>query len=394
MHGHGFVELFQRQIETVLRSRRGEQLGEFLGHMTDLDAVLRALGACQTWRDRAQIEFDDMRVVDLARLGHTEQALRLEVFLEGFDLGLGAARALEVIHGLLIDREETHGRAVFGRHVADGGTVRHGQTARAFTEEFDELADHFFLAQDFGHGEHHVGRGHAFTHLAGQLEADHIRREEVHRLAEHRGLGLDAAHTPGDDAHAIDHGGVAVGADQRVGVVHILLGLVHAAREVLQIHLVDDAEARRHDAERVERLHAPLHELVALLVALKFQLHVQVERVLAAVVVDHDRVVDHQIDGHQRLDGLGLLAERCGSAAHGSQIGQQRHAGEVLQHDTRNDEGNLVGALGVRLPVGKLLHMLGHHLLAVAIAQHRFEHDAQRHRQAVHIRELLGERGE
>ena len=164
-------------------------------------------------------------------------------------------------------------------------------------------------AQDLGHGQHQVGRGHAFAQLAGELEADHVGRQEVHRLAEHAGLGLDAADAPADDADAVDHRGVAVGADQRVGVDHAVLALVHAARQVLEVDLVHDAEAGRHDAEGVEGLHAPLHELVALLVALELELHVQVERLLGAVVVDHHRVVDHQVDRHQRLDRLRVLAQ-------------------------------------------------------------------------------------
>ena len=53
--------------------------------------------------------------------------------------------------------------------------------------------------------------------LAGQLEADDLRHEHVQRLAEHHGLGLDAADAPADDAQAIDHRRVAVGADERVG---------------------------------------------------------------------------------------------------------------------------------------------------------------------------------
>ena len=158
---------------------------------------------------------------------------------------------------------------------------------------------------------------HAFAQRAGELEADHVGRQEVDRLAQHRRLGLDAAHAPADHADAVDHGGVAVGADQRVGVAHAVLALVDAARQVLQVHLVHDAEAGRHHAEGVEGLHAPLHELVALAVALELQLHVQVERVLGAVVVDHDRVVDHQVHRHQRLDPADVLAQlaapRCAS---------------------------------------------------------------------------------
>jgi hypothetical protein len=55
---------------------------------------------------------------------------------------------------------------------------------------------------------------------------------------------------------------------------------VHAARQVFEVDLVHDADARRHHAEGVEGLHAPLHELVALAVALELELHVQVQRVL------------------------------------------------------------------------------------------------------------------
>ena len=42
-----------------------------------------------------------------------------------------------------------------------------------------------------------------------RLHADDVGGEEIHRLAEHRGFGLDAADAPGDDAEAVDHRGVA-----------------------------------------------------------------------------------------------------------------------------------------------------------------------------------------
>ncbi len=53
--------------------------------------------------------------------------------------------------------------------------------------------------------------------LAGELEADDFGHEHVERLAEHDGFGLDAADAPADDAQAVDHRGVAVGADERIG---------------------------------------------------------------------------------------------------------------------------------------------------------------------------------
>src|SRR5258708_14591545 len=50
-----------------------------------------------------------------------------------------------------------------------------------------------------------------------------------------------------DDADAVDHRRVAVGADQRVRIAHALLRLVHAGREVLEVDLVADADAGRQD---------------------------------------------------------------------------------------------------------------------------------------------------
>ena len=89
-----------------------------------------------------------------------------------------------------------------------------------------------------------------------------------------------------------------------------------------------------------------------------------------------DGVIDDQVHRDERLDDLGILPHPGGHATHGGQVGQQRHAGEVLQHDPGKDEGNFVGTRGVGFPVGQLLDVLLGHLLAVAVAQHRLEYDA------------------
>src|SRR4051812_16186201 len=65
-----------------------------------------------------------------------------------------------------------------------------------------------------------------------------------------------------------------------------------------------------------------------------------------------------------------------GNAAHRREIAEKGHAGEVLQHDAGDDERDFFRALGRRLPVGQLAHVLFGHFLAVAVAQHRLEHDA------------------
>src|SRR5262249_59900665 len=107
--------------------------------------------------------------------------------------------------------------------------------------------------------------------------------EKVDRLAEHAGLGLDAADAPADDAEPVDHRRVRIGADQRVGVDDSAL-LEDAAGEELEVDLVADADAGRNDAEAVERAHAPLQELVARLVAHELHVEVLSERAPRAVV--------------------------------------------------------------------------------------------------------------
>ena len=379
-------------VEAIVGNRFAEQAGKLAAYLAQFNTVLRALGASQAGGHGAQVQLHDLRVIDLARSGHTEQALRLEVGLEGFDLALGAAGALEVVDGLFIHREKAHGGPVFRRHVADGGAVGQRQGARAFAEELHKLAHHLVLAQDLRHGEHQVGGRHAFAQVACKLKAHHIGREEVHRLAQHGGLGLDAAHTPAHHANAVDHGGVAISAHQGVGVVDTVFALVHAARQIFEVDLVHDAKTRRHHTKGVKGLHAPFHELVALAVALEFELHVQVQRILLAVVVHHDGVVYHQVHRDQRLNLLGVLAQTHRRAAHGGQICQQGHAREILQHHPRHDERNFILAFCVRCPLGQLLHMLCRDLAAIAVAQHRLQNNPNRYGQPCDLRKLLGQR--
>ncbi len=276
--------------------------------------------------------------------------------------------------------EEAHRRAVFRGHVGDGGAVHDRQRRGAGTEELDELADDLGLAQQLRDGEREVGGGDAFAEGAGEVDAHDIRREEIHRLAEHARLGLDAADAPADDADAVDHRGVRIGSDQRVGIVDAAL-VEHALGEVLEVDLVDDTDAGRHDLEGVERLHAPLEELIALAVAGELEVEVLGQRVGVPGEINLDRVVDHEVDGHERLDDLRVLAELGDGGAHRGEVDEQGDAGEILEHDARDDERDLGGALLVGLPVGEFLDVGLLHLQAVAVPQHRFEHQADGHRQ-------------
>ncbi len=88
----------------------------------------------------------------------------------------------------------------------------------AFAVELDEFADHAVSAQPLRDGEHEVGGGDAGRQRADELDAHDRRQQHRDRLAEHRSLGLDAAHPPTEHAETIDHRGVRIGSDQGVRI--------------------------------------------------------------------------------------------------------------------------------------------------------------------------------
>ena len=104
-----------------------------------------------------------------------------------------------------------------------------------------------------------------------------------------------------------------------------------------------DAGSRRHDLEIVERLRAPLEELVALAVACIFELDVLAERLGRAELVDHHAVVDDQVDGHQRIDLLRVAAELLHRVAHRGKVDDRRDAGEILHQHPRRAVLDLAG---------------------------------------------------
>ena len=115
-------------------------------------------------------------------------------------------------------------------------------------------------------------------HLAGQLEADDLRREHVDRLAEHDRFRLDPADAPPQHAEPVDHRRVAISADQAIRIGHetaVFPPLLDDLCQILQVDLVYDTGGWRHDAEVVERLLTPLQELVTLTVPLELALGIE-----------------------------------------------------------------------------------------------------------------------
>jgi hypothetical protein len=90
-----------------------------------------------------------------------------------------------------------------------------------------------------------------------------------------------------------------------------------------------------------ERLLAPAQKLIALDVALILKLDVLFERAGIGEVIHHHRVVDHEVDRHQRIDALGIRTKLRCRIAHGGEIDHGRHAGEILHQHARWAERDL-----------------------------------------------------
>ena len=351
-------------------------------------AVLRALRARERRDDRAQVQLQRLAVGRLLGVLVVPEALRTRVGLDDLALLLGAAREAHVADRLVVDREDRARGAELRAHVADRRAVGERRVGHARAVELDELADHLVLAQHLRDRQHEVGRGRALRQLAVELEADDARDQHRDRLAEHRGLGLDAADAPAEHAQAVDHRRVRVGAHERVGVQHPVL-LEDGAREVLEVDLVDDAGLRRDDHEALERRLAPAQELVALLVALVLAVGVEAQGLARAEGVDLDRVVDDQLGRDQRVDLLRIAAQVGHRVAQRREVHDRRHAGEVLHHHAGRRERDLLGGFRVVVPARERLDVLLADRDAVLGAQEVLQQDLQRERQARDVELLL-----
>ena len=213
----------------------------------------------------------------------------LGVFFNKRDAVVLAAGEFEIVQRDAIDWEKAAGGTIFRCHVGDGGAVGQSECRQAGAEELDELVDHTLLAQHLRHQQHKVGCGHTFFQFARHLETNDFRQQHGLRLAEHGGLSFDATDTPTQNAQAVDHGCVRVGADKCVRIGDGDLGLClalhncfsfrpHGLTEVLKIDLVANAGAGGNDAEVFKGTLPPFQELVALQVLLIFTLHVGSQR--------------------------------------------------------------------------------------------------------------------
>jgi hypothetical protein len=308
-------------------------------------------------------------------------ALFLGVRLDQRHELVGAAGEAQVAQRLVVHREDRDRRAVLGRHVADRGAVLDRDVGHARSVELDKAAHHPVGAQHVGDGEDQIGGGCALRELPRKPETDDFGDEHRDGLAEKGRLGLDAADTPADHAEAVDHRRVRVGAHQRVGE-GVAVASGDDRGEVLEVDLVADPGGGRHDAEAVERLLTPAKELIALEVPLVLELGIAGQCLGAAEDVHLHGVVDHQICGDEGVERLRVAALLAHRVAHGRQIDDGGHPGEVLHQHPGGPERDLPPAVAGTIASARPLRQGGDvvvgDLQPVVVAQQVLEQDLER----------------
>ena len=248
----------------------------------------------------------------------------------------------------------------------------------AFAVELEVGRDDLLLAQEFGQRQHDVGGGDARLRLAGQLDADDVRQAHPRCAAQHHAFRFQAAHADGDHAQRVDHRGVRVGADQRVREGDAVLHLDHR-RHALEVDLVQDAVTRRDHVDVLERLLGPVDEVEAVFVAAVFDGAVLVEGVgIEAAAFDGQRVVDHQLGRHHRVDQRRVAALQGDGVAQAGQVDQRGLAQDVVADHARREPREVE----VALALDELLERRGQHG-RVAAAHQVFGQHARGVRQLV-----------
>ena len=242
--------------------------------------------------------------------------------------------------------------------------------------------------EHLGQGEHEIGRGRPRGQGADRAHADDHRLRQRDRLSEHGRLGFDPADPPPEDAQAVDHRRVRVGPHHRVGegdpVAHR-----DDLPEVLQVDLMADPRARRDHPDVVERPLCPAQEAVALGVAPVLELDVGLVGVRGPEQVDLHGVIDHEIDGDERVDDTRVPPGTRHGASHGREVDHRGNTGEVLHQDARGHERDV--ASGPR-PRGERNDVLVGDVARPRTSQQVLEQDAHRVGQTGRDRDpLLGE---
>ena len=138
---------------------------------------------------------------------------------------------------------------------------------------------------------------------------------------------------------------MAVCTDQSIRVGHLLAMLVNVGpnglRQILKVHLMTNTSSWRHNPEVVKGGLAPLQEGVTFHVTLIFAVDIHLKCARRAEFINHDRVVDDQIDRVKWINFFRITTQSHNTISHSSQINYSGHSCEILHQYTCRTVSNL-----------------------------------------------------
>ncbi len=167
---------------------------------------------------------------------------------------------------------------------------------------------------------------------------------------------------------------MGIGADQGIRIDHVIVFRgPHHLGQMFDVDLVADAGSRRNHPKIIKCLLSPAKELITFPVAIKFQFGVELCRILGAEGIDHNRMINDQIDRRQRVYFGRITAQIHHCIAHRRQVRDRRHPGKILHQHPGRAEGDLAVRRSGKKPVGYILYVVGGYGLAVLKADHVFK---------------------
>ena len=163
---------------------------------------------------------------------HLADILRIGVGLEG--LAGTVHTAADVLHGLLVHREDTVLAASLDGHVGDGEAVVHGERGNALPGKLQRLIEGAVHADLADQMENHVLAGYHGLELALQGDLNGGGHLEPQKAGGHGGGHVGGSDAGGEGAQSAVGAGVGVGAhDDLAGSAQALFG----EQGVLHAHL-------------------------------------------------------------------------------------------------------------------------------------------------------------
>src|SRR5687767_4002694 len=142
----------------------------------------------------------------------------------------------------------------------------------------------------------------------------------------------------------------------------------------------------RHNAEVAEGFLPPFQKFIPFAVAMEFHFSISCERVCGREKINLDRMVNDQVHRHQRIDLPWVTTKARNCCTHCGQVHYCGYSGKILHDDTRRKKRN-PRANPVRSPGGDVLHIALLDLQIVTLTERCFEHDSDRKRKSLEIRE-------